>query len=86
MERTSRSLEQSREPLSKNALKGRVTGNAKAIAQAIDRLVDEGFARNTTPGRQTHLLESIKPYRQDSDPLLLDARAALYADDLEAPE
>jgi hypothetical protein len=86
MERASRALEQSATPLSKNALKSLVSGKTKIVLQAIDLLVLEGYFRNTTPDRQAHLLESIRPYRAGSDPLVASERAALYENESETPE
>lgn len=69
MERVSRHLELKTEPISKAVLQVEVTGKKPAIRAAIAILIEEGYASSETSG-QTHLIRSVRPYREADDPEL----------------
>ena len=64
MERVSRHLEGTSEPLTRNAVKDAVSGNKAAIVTALGLLVEEGYVQFEQSG-QAHLHSSVKPYRED---------------------
>jgi GNAT superfamily N-acetyltransferase len=68
MERVSRYLEQQSEPISRTAIEEAVTGKVVYVRIAIDCLVREGFASETSGARGARLVTSIHPYR-DGDPV-----------------
>lgn len=68
MERLSRALEASPEPLSTNALVGLVTGRKEHKAQALQALVAEGYVKRTPGSNSSHLHQLARPYREADDP------------------
>jgi GNAT superfamily N-acetyltransferase len=68
MERVSRYLEEQSEPISRTAIEEAVTGKVVYVRIAIDCLVREGFASETSGARGARLVSSVHPYR-DGDPV-----------------
>jgi GNAT superfamily N-acetyltransferase len=68
MERVSRYLEQQSEPISRTAIEEAVTGKVVYVRIAIDCLVRDGFASETSGARGARLVTSVHPYR-DGDPV-----------------
>ena len=56
------------EPLSRNELEKRVSGQATAKRRAIDILISEGFANEQLGKRGARLVEFTRRYRQSDDP------------------
>jgi hypothetical protein len=80
MERVSTYTAPLSQAVSKRAIADNVSGTDKYIYAAIDSLEAEGFLaidRST----QTHLVTHLRTYTQATDPILLQERAELYADD-----
>lgn len=63
MERVSRHLEDTGEPLTRNAVRDDVTGNNDAVIKALAVLVDEGYVEREKVG-QAHHHRHLKPYRE----------------------
>lgn len=64
MERISRVLETSAEPLSYNRICDLVKGKREHLRRAVDLLVVDGFVRTTPGPRNTTFHESAKPFRE----------------------
>jgi hypothetical protein len=71
--------------LTKADLKGLVTGKASGVIKAIAALEREGHISIKDEGN-TERLTLLRPYRKDSDPILLADRVDLYADEDGLPE
>ena len=69
MERVSRALEDAGEPLTFRALDSRVVGQQQHITTALDTLVREGYVERTHGPRNSNMHATVRPYRQDTDPL-----------------
>lgn len=68
MERASRFLEGCQEPVSRETVKTAIGGNKQYAVLAIERLVQEQFARTASGSRGAKPVESIRPYREADDP------------------
>jgi AAA domain len=68
MERLSRYLEALGEPLSRTQIFSRVEGREEDLADALDRLLAEGFAAEHEGPRHARLTASAREYRADQDP------------------
>lgn len=69
MERVSRYLEATSEPVSRTTVETSVKGKSvSALRQAMDALVREGYADEQTGPRGARLLTSLRPYRQEEEP------------------
>jgi hypothetical protein len=67
MEKVSRYLAESPEPISRREIERQVPGRAEFVRLAITRLVDEGYV-TTTPGPRGSLLHrSVRPFDQDAE-------------------
>jgi hypothetical protein len=87
MERVSRLLEGSAQPLSKNEIETRVAGRAVYIRQAIDCLVERGNVEASTGAHGSRQHRFTKPFREDGgtpDPTSSRPRPDLVPD--EAPD
>ena len=65
MERVSRYLELQAEPVSMNAVEQSVTGNGVYIRLAVQCLVRERFAVESAGPRNSRLIASVRPFRED---------------------
>src|SRR5690242_2657673 len=70
MERASIFVESCPEPVSRNAVTDAVAGNAKYARVAVETLVRERHFRSIDGPRGAKLVESIRPYRESTDPIL----------------
>jgi GNAT superfamily N-acetyltransferase len=68
MERVSRYVELQSEPVSRTGIEEAVTGKVVYVRIAIDCLVREGFASETSGARGARLVASVHPYR-DGEPV-----------------
>lgn len=64
MERVSRYLEVQPEPVTRNTIEAAVKGTGKHIRQAIDFLINDGYASQEPGPRKSLLVRTIKPYRE----------------------
>jgi hypothetical protein len=67
MEKVSRYLEQQAEPVSRNTVESKVTGQGTYKREAMDALVADGYAVEAPGPRKARMLVSIKPFRTSSD-------------------
>ena len=67
MEKVSRYLEQRVEPCSRNQVEQNVKGKTGYKRQAIDALIDEGYAIEVQDGR-SRLVKSVTLFREDGEP------------------
>ncbi len=65
MERVSHFLETQDEPLAGYRIEEAVTGKRDYVRLAIDSLVGEGFASETSGTKRGRLIASIRPFRED---------------------
>jgi GNAT superfamily N-acetyltransferase len=65
MERVSSYLEQQTEPVSRKAVEADVTGKRAFLRLAVDRLVAEGFAVESSGDHGARLVRSVRPFRAD---------------------
>ena len=65
MERVSRHLELQTESVTRNEIDRDVTGNRKHLFQAVDSLVNEGFATEISGTNNRRLVASVRNYRED---------------------
>lgn len=77
MERVSRLLEVSPEPLSTNVIEDAITGKRDHIRTALEHLVTGGWAALSVGPRNAKLHASLRPYREAEDP---DADAYIPTD------
>jgi hypothetical protein len=75
MERVSIFLEHAREPTSRTKLEEGVKGKTEYIRVAVDRLIEEGYAREHEGPRRARLVELVSPFRED-DPAPTPPRPA----------
>ena len=69
MERVSEYLERFGGPASRRQIEQDVKGKGTGKRQAMDKLVEEGYATAFDGARGARLLQHIRPYRQADDPL-----------------
>ena len=69
MEKVSRELEQLAEPAGANGLAAVIGGKKELVLKALKMLIEEGYVERQKAGRG-YAHRSIKPYRQDDDPLI----------------
>src|SRR5262249_23447102 len=67
MERVSKYLESCTEPVSRNAVLNDVPGKDAGKRQAIDCLIREGHVEAEPGPRNSQLLRSVRPYREEFD-------------------
>lgn len=67
MEKVSRALEGSPEPLSWRGIQDRVKGKREYISQAVDVLISEGYVVTTSGPRNATLHTSVKCFRDSSE-------------------
>lgn len=67
MERVSRYLELHAEPQSLNAIEADVTGRAKYVRVAVERLVAEGYALESEGPRGARLVQTVRAFREDDE-------------------
>jgi hypothetical protein len=65
MERVSRYLEAQSEPVSRNAIEKDVKGKRDYKRLAIDCLIEEGFAGESSGTNRARLIASVRPFRED---------------------
>jgi hypothetical protein len=70
MERVSKRLELATAPMGVNEIKADIGGDSSRTSHAINSLIDEDYVRLEEGPNRAKLVSSVKPYRQDSDPLL----------------
>ena len=70
MERVSRFLETQAEAVSVNTIVREVRGKREWVLAAVERLIEEGYAKSSDGPRGSRLIESLLPYRQDVEPLV----------------
>lgn len=68
MEKVSRALEASPDPLTFRGILQHVQGREEAIRQALDLLTGTGHVQRTPGPRNSHQHVSLRPYRQEDDP------------------
>jgi len=68
MEKVSKMLGQSSEPLSISQLKRMIGGKTEWVGVAVERLLEEGFAVEQAGPRNARLITEKKPFRQTTEP------------------
>jgi hypothetical protein len=76
MERASIFVEHCSEPVSRRTVTDGIGGNARYARIAVEVLVRERYFRQVDGPRGAKLVESLRPYREASDPLLQAAEEA----------
>lgn len=69
MQRVSEYLATCDGPVSRNDIENSVKGKRDAIRTAIDVLVEEGFARESEGPRRSRLIEFVRSYRDEDEPV-----------------
>lgn len=82
MEKVSRYLERQGAPVSKRSVVEHVTGRERNLSRAMDTLAAEGYVEATPGPNRAQLLDSLKPYREATDP---KAHARVSPETREAP-
>ena len=70
MQRVSEYLERQAGPVSRNAVEQHVNGRAQYVRDALDCLLVDGYASETTGSRSSRLVSSLKPYIDTSSHLV----------------
>lgn len=68
MLKVSRFLERRDEPLSRNQIEQGVGGKGKYVRQAVDRLVEEGYAVEVPGPNRARLVRLVRPFAEETPP------------------
>lgn len=76
MEKVSRALEETSEPLSISQLKRLIGGKTEWVGVAVERLLEDGYVGERPGPRNARMITGIKPFRDGEQPAAVHSRQA----------